>query len=57
MSRQLPVKNSQKEVEEILQSIKCHLPPTTEHCFHGKPFVWTLYDLEDIPLTQTQSQT
>ncbi|KAK3097677.1 hypothetical protein FSP39_012027 [Pinctada imbricata] len=55
MARQLTKDQSKEEILMLLESIRDTLPENCDSCFHGKYFFYDLYNLNDIPLTQTQT--
>ena len=55
MARGRPQKVTQYEVEDILQQMEKTIPSGTTQCFHNKPFMYPLYDLDDVPLSQVDS--
>ena len=57
MARQLPQRLSFEETDGVLQEIYKKLPVTTTHCFHKKPFLKSLYDMESLDVTLSQGFT
>ena len=57
MSRQLPQRLSREETKGVLQEIYKTLPVTTTVCFHKKPFIKSLYDLQSFDVTLSQCIT
>lgn len=43
-----------KEIKELLHQLK-YLPAKQKSCLHKKPFFHLLYDMSEIPLSQSQS--
>ncbi|KAJ8313622.1 hypothetical protein KUTeg_008183 [Tegillarca granosa] len=54
MARQLPRQQTADEIEDLMEQILTELPSECCTCLHNKPFYHKLYDINDIPLTQTQ---
>ncbi|KAJ8314205.1 hypothetical protein KUTeg_008766 [Tegillarca granosa] len=54
MARQLPRQQTADEIEDLMEQILTELPSECCTCLHNKPFFHKLYDINDIPLTQTQ---
>lgn len=56
MTRKLPPRFTQRECDELLDSLKNCLntkfTSSTINCFHGKPIVCDLYDMDDLPVSQ-----
>ena len=55
MARQLSRNQTREDMIAILEEISEVLPKDCDSCFHGKDFYHTLYDMDELPLTQTQS--
>ena len=52
MSRQLPDGLSVEDVEDLLQETSHQLPAGSTTCFHHRPFLWCLFDLEHMVQSQ-----
>ncbi|XP_052094851.1 PMS1 protein homolog 1-like [Mytilus californianus] len=55
MARQLPRQLSRDDMIDILIQRETMLPLKCENCLHNKPFYHTVYSINDIPLTQSQT--
>ncbi|CAC5410750.1 PMS1 [Mytilus coruscus] len=56
MARQLQRQQSRDDMVDILIQKETMLPLKCENCLHNKPFYHTVYSLNEIPLTQSQTQ-
>ncbi|XP_060571412.1 PMS1 protein homolog 1-like [Ruditapes philippinarum] len=52
MIRQRPVHRSREDMLELLQQFGDSLPADCVTCLHNKPFIQTVYNLNDIPASQ-----
>jgi hypothetical protein len=52
MIRQRPVHRSREDMLELLQQFEDSLPADCVTCLHNKPFIQTVYNLNDIPASQ-----
>lgn len=52
MSRLLPMGLSREDVEDLLEETAQQLPQGTTACFHHRPFLWCLLDLNHMVQSQ-----
>lgn len=52
MARQLPRQQDSDDMQELLCQVKELLPKGCCSCLHDKPFLYAVYDMSNLPLTQ-----
>ena len=55
MARQLPQRLSREETETVLEEVNKKLPTGTTFCFHEKPFLKMIYDIQSLDVTLSQN--
>ena len=52
MIRQRPLMRNKEDMTDILEQMRETLPQDCVQCLHDKPFLHTLYDMADVPVSQ-----
>ncbi|KAL5007899.1 hypothetical protein ScPMuIL_016705 [Solemya velum] len=56
MARKLPMHRTREDIQDLVEQMPQYLPKDCELCIHNRPFLHYLYDLDNLPCTQTQTQ-